>query len=123
MIFALERRVTKKGKNSVRTRQVPTIRYKTQNESETGIVCETCMQYTQRADGCIPSILMHGGKPHNRIKVGGDGDFNSGMGKNVRCTDCGAMMGHYHHEECDQERCPVCTGQLITCECDFQVVY
>ena len=28
MVFALERRVTKKGKNSIRTKQVPVIRYK-----------------------------------------------------------------------------------------------
>ena len=28
MVFALERRVTKKSKNSVRTKQVPVIRYK-----------------------------------------------------------------------------------------------
>ena len=32
MVFALERRVRKVGKNSVRTKQVPVIRYK--NESE-----------------------------------------------------------------------------------------
>ena len=32
MVFALQRNVTKKGKNSVRTKQVPVIRYK-QNES------------------------------------------------------------------------------------------
>ena len=28
MVFALERRMTKKGKNSIRTKQVPIIRYK-----------------------------------------------------------------------------------------------
>ena len=28
MIFALQRKVTKKGKNSIRTKQVPVIRYK-----------------------------------------------------------------------------------------------
>jgi len=28
MVFALERRVAKKGKNSIRTKQVPIIRYK-----------------------------------------------------------------------------------------------
>ena len=32
MIFALERRVIKRGKNSIRTRQVPVIRYKNTNE-------------------------------------------------------------------------------------------
>ena len=28
MVFALERKVTKKGKNSVRTKQVPVVRYR-----------------------------------------------------------------------------------------------
>ena len=36
MVFALERRVTKKSKNSIRTKQVPVIRYKnTENKSGT----------------------------------------------------------------------------------------
>ena len=33
MVFALERKVTKKGKNSIRTKQVPVIRYKNNGEN------------------------------------------------------------------------------------------
>jgi len=44
MIFALERRVTKKSKNSIRTKQVPIIRYKNeaQKQGESGARCKTC---------------------------------------------------------------------------------
>lgn len=35
----------------------------------------------------------------------------------VRCGDCGAKWGHYHHPGCDLEECPVCHGQAISCDC------
>ena len=34
MVFALERQVVKKGKNSIRTKQVPVIRFKENNNVE-----------------------------------------------------------------------------------------
>ena len=37
----------------------------------------------------------------------------------ARCHECGARPGHYHHVGCDAERCPVCGGQLISCDCDI----
>ena len=35
-----------------------------------------------------------------------------------KCTDCGVADGEYHIPGCDQERCPLCGKQLISCE-DF----
>lgn len=35
----------------------------------------------------------------------------------VRCHDCNVAVGQYHHPGCDMERCPKCTGQLISCGC------
>lgn len=33
------------------------------------------------------------------------------------CPDCGVAEGGMHHPGCDQEVCPQCLGQLISCSC------
>lgn len=33
------------------------------------------------------------------------------------CGDCGAREGEIHMQYCDQEACPKCGGQLISCGC------
>ena len=34
-----------------------------------------------------------------------------------RCPDCNVAPGGRHHAGCDQEYCPKCGGQLISCDC------
>jgi hypothetical protein len=35
----------------------------------------------------------------------------------IRCPDCNVTAGGNHHANCDQENCPKCGGQLISCDC------
>ena len=83
--------------------------------------CERCgfdYKSIEKNFGCTHK---HGyfkdGAFHEPIKVGDPGDFCEGEDQNARCHDCGAPMGAYHHANCDAERCPICGGQLWTCDC------
>jgi hypothetical protein len=122
MVFALERQVTKKSKNSVKVKQVPVIRYKLEDESYAGTKCDACKKDMLTADGCKPSVFAYQGNQYPRIKFGDSFDLYGDKDEAARCPDCNAKFGHYHHYGCDCEVCPVCGEQLISCGCDLHLI-
>lgn len=77
-----------------------------------------CNQEMLEAPGCSVERVHISGKEFRRIPVGGTGDFLEDAGEQSRCHDCNALHGHQHHLGCDAERCPGCSGQMITCDCE-----
>jgi hypothetical protein len=83
------------------------------------VECEYCKQEMLTADGCTFPYIYINGKRYERIGSGMPGDLMEGLKKpGDRCHDCGALYGHTHHLGCDNETCPRCGRQLISCDCD-----
>ena len=59
--------------------------------------------------GSSCSLSRYDGEKEDRIPYSGDGN----------CHDCNVRNGAYHHPGCDMERCPVCGGQAIICDCNY----
>ena len=80
------------------------------------VECSTCGQEMKDPDtkSCDHQLINIGGKWYQRN--------NTYFDDNERCHDCNIVNGfpHYHHPGCDMERCPVCGGQLISCDCDIE---
>ncbi len=58
------------------------------------------------------------GKSSVRVRYGSEQD--DWHADRLPCHDCGVLMGEFHVPSCDVEECPVCGGQLISCDCAFE---
>ena len=76
-------------------------------------VCDICKkEMTPNNSGCWSTLVDKDGKKYKRVKYGDEGGDTS-----TPCPDCNTKAFGYHHFGCDNERCPVCGGQMIGCDC------
>lgn len=61
-------------------------------------------------------LIEIAGEEHPRVRYGEEAD--DWGAERQPCHDCRVLKGQFHVLGCDVERCPVCGGQLIFCECD-----
>lgn len=76
-------------------------------------ICEDCgkdMSSDETTSCTWPFLIIDG------IRYARDTTY---FDNNERCHDCHIVnkQGNVHHWGCDMERCPVCQGQLLGCEC------
>lgn len=73
--------------------------------------CSFCHQEMTEAAGCMANtaVAFFDGDELSSIPHDGPGP----------CGDCGVRPGQPHHPGCDQEECPRCHGQIISCDCEI----
>ncbi|GAC1433796.1 MAG: hypothetical protein NVSMB65_07770 [Chloroflexota bacterium] len=79
-------------------------------------ICEVCEQEMTTAPGCTGVAYLVQGREYARLAFGQERDMPASL-PHERCHDCGCWPGRQHHPGCDMEECPLCHGQLISCEC------
>lgn len=82
--------------------------------------CEVCNENMSEVKGCNNHLyVLNNETTVTPTKVGDATDWYYEEGPDSRCGDCNALYGETHHLGCDIERCSLCHGQFISCECDY----
>ena len=77
-------------------------------------ICDYCKQDMLMVGGCLVTDVLF---PDFVSLPCSTFHFDEPGG---RCHDCNIIHGNVHHPGCDVERCPRCSGQLITCGCLYE---
>ena len=81
------------------------------------VLCKACGKDMNASAGCNCGEIFVDGIKYDRIKVAAENDLFGKKPKGFRCHDCNSEAGHFHHWNCDAERCPSCGLQLLSCDC------
>jgi hypothetical protein len=79
-------------------------------------VCTWCAHEMTTSNSCTVDAFHVEGRPVEMIAYGAE---PGGHAFRLRCGDCGVARGGHHHPGCDMQRCPLCRGQMMTCDCRF----
>ncbi len=70
----------------------------------------------EEAQNELTHIIING-EPAERVRYGNEPE-DWGADRQP-CRDCEVIKGQYHVPGCELERCPICDGQAIGCDCDY----